>query len=73
MYKIYKELIQLNVKKKNRTKQLIKNWVCMHDKSFQLCPTLATLWTVACQALLSMGFSRQEHHSGFFALLRGTS
>ena len=23
-----------------------------------------TLWTVACQALLSMGFSRQEHWSG---------
>ena len=23
----------------------------------------ATLWTVACQALLSMGFSRQEHWS----------
>ena len=27
-------------------------------------PTLATLWTVACQALLSMGFSRQEYWSG---------
>ena len=27
----------------------------------QLC---ATLWTVACQALLSMGFSRQEDQSG---------
>ena len=25
---------------------------------------LATLWTVACQALLSMGFSRQEYWSG---------
>ena len=30
----------------------------------QLCPTLATPWTVACQAPLSMGFSRQEHWSG---------
>ena len=29
------------------------------------CPTLATPWTVACQALLSMGFSRQEYWSGF--------
>ena len=28
------------------------------------CPTLATPWTVACQAPLSMGFSRQEHWSG---------
>jgi len=31
------------------------------DKS---CLTLATLWTVACQAPLSMGFSRQEYWSG---------
>ena len=28
------------------------------------CPTLAILWTVACQAPLSMGFSRQEYWSG---------
>ena len=35
----------------------------MRAKSLQLCPT-ATLWTVACQALLSMGFSRQEYWSG---------
>ena len=26
----------------------------------KLCPTLAIPWTVACQAPLSMGFSRQE-------------
>ena len=31
-------------------------------KSF---PTLATPWTVACQAPLSMGFSRQEYWTGF--------
>ena len=30
----------------------------------KLCPTLATPWTVACQATLSMGFSRQEYWSG---------
>ena len=29
-----------------------------------LCLTLATPWTVACQVLLSMGFSRQEYWSG---------
>ena len=29
----------------------------------QSCPTLATLWTVACQALLSIGFPRQEYWS----------
>ena len=27
-------------------------------------PTLATPWTVACQAPLSMGFSQQEYWSG---------
>ena len=29
-----------------------------------------TLWTVACQAALSMGFSRQEYWSGCHALLQ---
>ena len=28
------------------------------------CPTLAIPWTVACQAPLSVGFSRQEYWSG---------
>ena len=28
------------------------------------CPTLATPWTVACQAPPAMGFSRQEYWSG---------
>ena len=28
------------------------------------CPTLVTTWTVAFQAPLSMGFSRQEYWSG---------
>ena len=30
----------------------------------KLCPTLAILLTVACQAPLSMGFSRQEYWNG---------
>ena len=30
----------------------------------QSCPTLATPWTVACQAPLSMAFSRQEYWNG---------
>ena len=30
----------------------------------KLCPTLATPWTVACQAPLSMGFFRQEYWNG---------
>ena len=29
----------------------------------QMCPTLVTQWTVAHQAPLSFGFSRQEHWS----------
>ena len=28
------------------------------------CPTLAATWAVACQAPLSMGFSRQQYWSG---------
>ena len=35
----------------------------MHDKMLQLCLTLLALWTTACQAPLSMEFSRQEHWS----------
>ena len=31
--------------------------------SLQSCPTLRTLWTVVHQALLSVGFSRQEYWS----------
>ena len=30
----------------------------------KLCLTFATPWTVACQAPLFMGFSRQEYWSG---------
>ena len=34
----------------------------------QSCPTLATPWTVAHQAPLSMGFSRQEYWRGWVAI-----
>ena len=37
---------------------------CLHVKSFQSCSTLVTLWTIACQASLSMGLSRQEYCPG---------
>ena len=36
-------------------------WCGLVTKS---CPTLAVSWTVACQAPLSIGFSRQEYWSG---------
>ena len=35
----------------------------------KLCPTLVTLWTVACQAPLSMGFSRQEYWSHYTTII----
>ena len=31
---------------------------------FSCDPLFVTLWTVACQALLSMGFFKQEYWSG---------
>ena len=37
---------------------------CMHAKSLRLLSDYATPWTVALQAPLSMGFSRQEYRSG---------
>ena len=35
------------------------------------CPTLETPWNIACQAPLSMEFSRQEYWSGLPFLLQG--
>ena len=49
------------------------NWsqgVCMLSH-FSRVWLFATLWTVACQAPLSMGFSRQEYWSGLPCLLLG--
>ena len=36
----------------------------MNKDNTKFCPTLAIPWTVACQAPLCMGFSRQEYWSG---------
>ena len=36
----------------------------MHAKSLHSCLTLCNPWTIARQAPLSMGFSRQEYWSG---------
>ena len=38
--------------------------MCVSAKSLQSCQLFVTPWTVAHQALLSMGFSRQEYWSG---------
>ena len=43
----------------------------VHAKSFSHVWLFATLWPVACQAPLSMGFSRQEHQSGLPCPLPG--
>ena len=37
---------------------------CLRGLVAESCATLPTSWTVACQAPLSTGFSRQEHWSG---------
>ena len=39
-------------------------WSESESEVAQSCPTLCDPWTVACQAPLSMGFSRQEYWSG---------
>ena len=44
--------------------------VCMLSQ-FSCVQLFATLWTAACQAPLSMGFSRQEYWNGFHAPLQG--
>ena len=36
----------------------------MNKDNAKLCPALAIPWTVACQAPICMGFSRQEYWSG---------
>ena len=51
-------------------KRIFQFWVQRQEKTIslvkaaQLCLTLATPWTAACQAPLSMEFSRQEYWSG---------
>ena len=47
-----------------KKKILLTFGVCVYVLVTQLCPTLCDLWTVARQALLSLGISRQEYWSG---------
>ena len=47
--------------------------VLVHAKLLQSCPTLCSLWIVACPTPLSMGFSRQEYKSGLPCLPPGES
>ena len=42
-----------------------KSYACVHAKSLQSCPTLCDpMDCIACQASLSMGFSKHEYWSG---------
>ena len=38
--------------------------ICMHAQSLSHVQLFVTLWTVACQDPLSIGFSRQDYWSG---------
>ena len=49
---------------KNSNKIIISIIVCLSVKSLSHVQLFATPWTVARQAPLAMGFSRQEHWSG---------
>ena len=44
--------------------------VCVRVHVLGCVQLFGTLWTIACQAPLSMGFSRQEHWSGCHAFLQ---
>ena len=39
--------------------------MCVHAQSFSCVQLFATLWTIAHQAPPSVGYSRQEHWSGW--------
>ena len=47
----------------NKVQNISTGWLCMLIR-FSHVWLSATLWTVACQALRSMGFSRQEYWNG---------
>ena len=44
------------------------SYACVCAKSLQSCLIFMTLWTVAHQAPLSIGFSRQEYWRGKYTL-----
>ena len=55
---------------KNVVMYILPMQACMLS-CFSHVPLFATLWTVACQAPLSMGFSRQEYWGGLPYPLKG--
>ena len=51
-------------KESDTTEQALDGYIINLSVQAQLCPTLLSPWTVACQAPLSMGSFKQEHRSG---------
>ena len=62
MCKVVEHMHKINYICPYRRKFMYILW--LRAKLLQLCLTLATPWTIACQAPLSVGFSRQEYWSG---------
>ena len=57
--------MKCNIKRGLRDISIVYVCVCMCVLShFSRVPPFVTLWTITCQALLSMRFSRQEYGSG---------
>ena len=54
---------QVSLQKKDKKKEITRHVLC-YAQSIHSCLTLMTSWTLAHQAPLSMGFSRQKYWSG---------
>ena len=61
IFQCLKEMSYQAIKRHGKKHKCI---LCVRAKSFQSFGPWVTLWTIACQAPLSMGFSRQECWSG---------
>ena len=62
------QLLKLSKNEEKRWMKFVSLKVLSRFSHIQL---FVTLWTAACQARLSMGFSRQEYWNGLPALLQG--
>ena len=61
----------VSARRKTQVRPLTTKYECRMLSHFSHVTLFAILWTVALQAPLSMGFSRQEKWSGLHALLQG--
>ena len=69
----WKKLEDIMLSETNQSPKTNAIWFCIYDvlresnsqsHKVKSCPTLCNPWTIACQAPLSMGLSRQEYWSG---------